>query len=128
MKVLVDSSVWIDYFRGKGAADTLELLIEEDLVVVNDLILTELLPPLLLRKEKKLVALLRELKRQPMAIDWEEIIQLQTLCLRHGIHGVGIPDLIILQNVLQGALSLFTNDKHFSLLAKHTDLDIFTLK
>ena len=27
-----------------------------------------------------------------MSIDWDEIIQLQTLCLTKGINGVGIPD------------------------------------
>jgi len=78
MNVLVDSSVWIDYFRDTGCAETLSILIEENLIVVNDLILSEILPPLLVQKETELVALLREVNRQPMRIDWEEIIGLQT--------------------------------------------------
>lgn len=46
MSILVDSSVWVDYFRGTGlSSDHLDLLIEENLVVTNDLILAELLPP-----------------------------------------------------------------------------------
>ena len=73
MNVLVDSSVWIDYFRDTGCADTLSFLIEENLIVVNDLILSEILPLLLVQKETELVVLLREVNRQPMNIDWEEI-------------------------------------------------------
>ncbi len=76
MSVLVDSSIWVDYFRGKGNADALELLIEENLIVVNDLILAELVPPLLVRKEKHLISLLREIKRQTLSIQWDEIIHL----------------------------------------------------
>ncbi len=124
MNVLVDSSVWIDYFRDRGPTDTLDLLIEEGFVVINDLILAELMPPLMLKKAHGLIALLREIQRQPMNIDWNEIVQYQTLCLRKGINGVGIPDLLILQNAVQGALPLMTMDKHFSLLARHTPLTV----
>jgi predicted nucleic acid-binding protein len=125
MSVLVDSSLWIDYFRNTGQADTLDLLIEENLMVINDLILSELIPTLAIRNEKKLISLLREIKRQPMSIDWEGIIHLQIICLKNGINGVGIPDLIIAQNAIQGRLKLLSEDKHFLLIAKHTALDIF---
>ncbi|MFA6569083.1 MAG: PIN domain-containing protein [Victivallales bacterium] len=110
MSILVDSSVWVDYFRGTGQADVLELLIEENLVVTNDLILAELIPFLNLRKEYALILLLREIKRQPMSVDWDEIIQIQTECLRNGINGVGIPDLMIAQNATQGGLKLLSNE------------------
>ena len=49
MKVLVDSSVWVAYFRGDGDLRRMDWLIEEGLLVTNDLILAELVPPLLLR-------------------------------------------------------------------------------
>ena len=126
MSVLVDSSVWIDFFRDQGNADPLEFLIEENLVVTNDLILAELLPPLHLKKEKNLISLLREIKHQPLIIDWDEIIRFQTLCLRKGINGVGIPDLLIVQNAVQGNLRLLSNDKHFSMIAKYLPLEIFS--
>ncbi len=125
MSVLVDSSVWVDYFRDTGQADVLELLIEENLVVTNELILAELIPPLNLRKAHGLILLLREMKRQPMSIDWDEIIKLQTDCLRNGINGVGIPDLIIAQNANQGGLKLLSNDQHFSLIAQYAPLDLY---
>ncbi len=126
MSILVDSSIWIDYFRDIGQADALEFLIEEDLVVLNDLILAEIIPPLHIHKKKNIISLLREIKRQPISIDWDEIIQLQTLCLSKGINGVGIPDLIIVQNAIQGRLKLLSNDKHFSLISKHLPLELFS--
>lgn len=125
MNVLVDSSAWIDYFAGKGEADALEYLIEENLVVINDLILAELLPALLQQKQAGVVALLRAVRRHPMKIDWEDIIQLQVLCLRNGVNGVGIPDLLIAQNAIQGGLSLMSRDKHFILISKHTSLSLY---
>jgi predicted nucleic acid-binding protein len=125
MSVLVDSSMWIDYFRNAGQADTLDILIEENLIVLNDLILSELIPSLTIRNEKKLISLLREIKRQPMNVDWDGIIHMQIICLKNGINGVGIPDLIIAQNAIQGRLKLLSQDKHFLLIAKHTALGIF---
>jgi predicted nucleic acid-binding protein len=43
--ILVDSSVWIDYFRGTGTrqTDTLDRLLGEEPLAIGDLILTEVL-------------------------------------------------------------------------------------
>ena len=43
--ILVDSSVWIDYFRGVASPETdrLDRLLEEELIAIGDLILTEVL-------------------------------------------------------------------------------------
>lgn len=125
MSVLVDSSVWIEYFRNTERSDVLEMLIDENLVVTNELILAELIPSLQLRKLRELITLLREIKRQPMNIDWDDIIRMQTLCLRHGNNGIGIPDLIIAQNAIQGDLRLLSNDKHFIAIAKLLSLDMY---
>ena len=122
MKVLVDSSVWVAYFRGTGDLSAVELLIEEGLVVTNDLILAELTPPLLVRGERKLIRLLGDIERFPLTLDWDGIIQLQVTCIRNGINKVGIPDLIIAQHAMQNNFSLFSMDKHFPLLSKHVPL------
>ncbi len=66
MKVLFDSSVWVNYFRGAGDPASLDWLIEEGIIVTNDLILAELTPPLLVRGERKLVNLLRKIERVPL--------------------------------------------------------------
>lgn len=124
MKVLVDSSVWIAYFRGTASLSSLDLMIEEGMIVTNDLILAELTPPLLVRGERKLAGLLRDIECFPLMIDWEDIIQMQVTCLRHGINKMGIPDLIIAQCAAQNSLSLFSLDKHFQLLGKHFPLNL----
>lgn len=43
--ILVDSSVWVDYFRGTGSkeAETLDRLLAEEPLATGDLILTEVL-------------------------------------------------------------------------------------
>jgi hypothetical protein len=45
--------VWIDYFRSGDKSCKLDILIDENLVVINDLILTELLALLVIRKERE---------------------------------------------------------------------------
>ena len=122
MSVLVDSSVWVEYFRGSPDQAELDYLIEEDLVVVNDLILAELVPALHVRRQRKLIRLMREIARPPLTVDWADIIQMQILCLRNGINKVGIPDLMIAQHAIQHGLELYSRDKHFKLLARQVPL------
>jgi len=124
MSLLIDSSVWIDFFRGEGLADQLEQAIEENLAAINDLILTELIPPLHLRNQHRIIALLKDVERIPMSIDWNHLVQMQTTCLRHGINGMGIPDLMIAQNALQNDIPLLTSDRHFARLSRHLPLRI----
>jgi len=125
MKVLVDSSVWVAYFRGADDLPALEWLIDEGLIVTNDLILAELTPPLLVRREQKLVRLLNELERPALAVDWSAIIQMQVTCLRNGVNKVGIPDLIIAQHAMQSNFALFSLDKHFVLISSLVPLELY---
>ncbi len=125
MSVLVDSSVWVDYFRGTGPAETLDLLIEEGLVVTNDLILAEIIPALHLRKQTRLIALMKVIDRRPIVPDWDDLVRMQIACLRNGINGVGIPDLMIAQNAIQQGLQLLTRDRHFALLSRHVPLTVY---
>ncbi|MBN2703643.1 MAG: PIN domain-containing protein [Pontiellaceae bacterium] len=116
MNVLVDSSVWIDYFRG-GSESSLDWLIEENLICINDLISAELVPFLRVRRQRKLIELLGVVRRLPLVIDWPGIIELQVKCLRSGINKVGIPDLMIAQNAMQHDAALYSLDKHFQLIS-----------
>jgi len=126
MSVLVDSSVWVDYFRGEDQNDDrLEWLITEGLVASNELILAELIPPLIIRKHIKLVSLLRAIPLLRLDIDWIGVVEDQVNCIRHGINKVGIPDLIIAQNARSHGVALFTRDKHFRLIAKQVGLELF---
>jgi predicted nucleic acid-binding protein len=125
MSVLIDTSVWIDYFRDTKHADAVDVLIEDNLIVTNQLILAELIPPLHVSKQKNLITLLKELKQCSITIDWDDIVQMQILCIKNGINGVGIPDLIIAQNAIQYGMTLLSVDKHFTLIAKHTPLVLY---
>jgi len=118
MAVLVDTSIWIDYFRGGENSIDMEFLIDENLIITNDIILAELIPYLIIKKQTKVVNLLYEVTKMPLDIHWEEIIEFQLKCLKSGANGVGIPDLIIAQNAKQNNCTIYSLDKHFHLLNK----------
>jgi predicted nucleic acid-binding protein len=125
MSVLVDSSVWIDYFRGTGDPSKLDFLIEENLVVVNELILAEIIPPLHVKRQRKLIGLMQEIACPALAIEWDDLVTMQIKCLRNGINKVSIPDLMIAQHAIQHHLQLYSLDKHFTLLSKHIPLSLY---
>jgi predicted nucleic acid-binding protein len=114
VEILVDTSIWIDYFRSGNNAEKLDYLIDNNLVVTNDLILTELLPLLVIRNEKLVVRLLKKIKNNTINVNWEEIVSYQVLCMKSGSNGIGIPDLIIAQNTIQNQTPVYSIDKHFS--------------
>ncbi len=116
--VLVDTSIWIDYFRDGKNSSGLELLIDENLIVINEIILAELIPYLKIKQQTHVIQLLNEVSQTPLDIKWEEIIQLQIKCLKSGANGIGIPDLIIAQNAKQNDCAIYSLDKHFKLLNK----------
>jgi predicted nucleic acid-binding protein len=117
--VLVDSSVWIEYFGVSKSIEInqLEELIDNNQICINDLILSEILPSLYHQKQKDLIEVLKSIRNIKLKINWEEIIELQRLNLKNGINKVGVPDLIIVQNVLQNGLRLYSFDKHFHIMA-----------
>ena len=122
-KVLVDSSVWIDFFKG-NEIPLLERLIQEDLVCTNEIILCEILPYILLKKRNDIAQSLLALENIALSIDWRIIQQYQFLNLRNGINKVGIPDLIILQQVIDEKLTLFSFDKHFKLMKSQFEFEL----
>ncbi|HQQ23318.1 MAG TPA: PIN domain-containing protein [Spirochaetota bacterium] len=125
--VLIDSSVWIAYFRGIKTAriNEFENLIDNNQICVNDLILSELLPSLYQRKESEIIDILKSVRKIPLEINWDEIIEFQRINLKSGINNVGIPDLIIVQNVIQNGISLFTIDNHFHIMSKHHKFKLY---
>ncbi len=122
-KVLVDSSVWIQYFKSAGIP-FLEQLLEEDLACTNDLILTELQPVLMHRRRQDILEGLLALDRVPLRINWDAIRAYQLMNLQNGINKVGIPDLIIIQQIIEEKLTLFSFDKHFRLMSGFLNFDL----
>lgn len=92
--ILVDSSVWMDYFKGGEKSFYLEILLRRNLIQINDVVLAEITPPLILRKQNTLVEILDSIKSKPLEVYWPGIIDLQILNLKNGINKIGIPDLI----------------------------------
>ena len=123
--ILVDTSIWIDYFRNGNTADALDKLIESDMICINDVILSELLPSINQRHEEELKELLLSFPKLQMKIDWNEIVFMQTENLRNGINKVGLPDLMIAQNTIQNKVKLFSCDKHFQLIKNLFPLYLF---
>jgi len=122
-KVLIDSSVWIEYFKS-GGIEKLDRLIEEDLACINELILTELSPALRLKNETEILEGLQAVSMISLNIDWEIVRDYQFINLKNGINKVGIPDLIILQQIIDEKITLFSFDKHFRLMQSHLNFDL----
>ena len=125
MNVLVDSSVWIDYFRSAKNSIELDDLIDNNIIVINEIILAELVPFLKLQNQVEVIELLYEIRPIPLNINWQEIISFQTKCLKTGINGIGIPDLIIAQNALQYGCQIYSLDHHFRLLNQALGIGLF---
>jgi len=122
---LVDSSAWIEYFKGNQKYSFLDDLIVTNAICTNDIILTELLPSIIHKKEYKLAELLNDVKKYTLIIDWEEIRNMQLLNIKHGNNNIGISDLLIVQNCIQNKLKIIVQDKHFAAMAKYIPLEVY---
>ena len=113
MSVLVDTSIWIEYFRSGNSSEKLDFLIDENLIVINDLILAELVPSLRVYNQRKIVKLLYNINKLELSINWDQIIEFQFKCLKNGLNGIGVPDLIVAQNAKQNRCEIYSLDNHF---------------
>ena len=116
MTVLVDTSIWIEYFRSGNNSDILDFLIDENLIVTNDLILAELIPYLRVQNQRKIIKLFHNINKLELLINWGQIIEFQFKCIKNGLNGIGIPDLIVAQNAKQNQCKIYTLDRHFELM------------
>jgi len=116
MSVLVDTSIWIEYFRSGNHAAKLDFLIDKNLIVINDFILAELAPSLKVHNQGKIIKLLYKINRFELIINWAQIIEFQFKCLKNGLNGIGIPDLILAQNAKQNGFEIYSLDSHFNLM------------
>ena len=116
MTVLVDTSIWIEYFRRGDHSEKLDFLIDENIIVTNDLILAELVPSLKVHNQGKIVKLLYNINKLGLSINWVQIIEFQFKCLKNGLNGIGIPDLILAQNSKQNRCEIYSIDNHFNLM------------
>jgi predicted nucleic acid-binding protein len=124
MSVLVDTSIWIEYFRSGNNSDKLDFLIDENLVVINDLIIAELVPSLKVRNQQKIIALLYDINNLNLSINWDQIIEFRFKCLKNGLNGIGIPDLLVAQNAKQNRCEIYSLDNNFVLMKDILELQL----
>lgn len=124
MSVLVDTSIWVEYFRTGDNSEKLDFLIDENLIVTNDLILAELIPFLKIQNQRKLINLLLNINRFDLSVNWNQIIEYQYKCLKNGLNGIGIPDLIFAQNAKQNHCEIYSLDNHFRLMKDILNLQV----
>ena len=124
-RILIDSSVWISYFNDSSSHLEVDTLIKNNQICTNDLVLSELIPYLKIKKLNTLIDALLEITNIKLTINWDIIINYQIINLKQGINKVGIPDLIILDHAIQNNLILYTEDKHFKLMNKFINFNLY---
>jgi hypothetical protein len=120
-EILVDSSVWIDFFRGKNFPETeaLDYLLEENLVCTTGLIMAEIIPSAPTKSEfDKLRQYFQALPYLSEPDDmWNRIIDWRFRLKRSGVSGIQIADFIIAAIAKEHERAILTRDKHFGLIA-----------
>ena len=120
--VLVDTSVWVEYFRGGRSATTeaLDLLLADERVAIVGVIRAELLSGTrddrAFEELRELLTALQDLGEPPAL--WETVGRWGAQLRRGGLGGVGIPDLVIGVTALHYAAPVLTLDRHFEALAR----------
>jgi len=124
MNNLVDTSAWIEYFKGNKKYAFLSNLILTNTICTNDIVLSELLPSIIYRREDQLADLLDSLNKYRLTVDWQEVRDIQLLNIKHGNNNIGVADIIIAQNCMQNNLKLIAHDKQFEAMSKYITLKL----
>lgn len=127
-KVLIDTSVWIEFFRKKEPCFShVQNLIEEDNVCCLGLIYAELLQG---AKSEKELSTLREFMHVfdfvPESVELWEKAGILSQELRKKGKEVGLSDCFIASSAHSYGCSLYTLDRHFRAISKYIDLNLFT--
>ena len=126
--ILVDTCIWVDFFKDSNAdlSDRLGNLISEDNVLLTDVVRSELLVGARDKNElKELNSVLEGLKTAK--IDSTTFIKAGELGFLMRREGITLPltDLIIAAQAVHHESKIWTYDKHFSTLQKKLKIDFF---
>lgn len=125
--IVVDSSVWIDYFTGKSTAatDKLDALLGEELVAIGDLILVEVLQGFRtdndFRQARRLLMSLTLVNMLDTTIALKSAENFRAL-RKKGITVRKTVDAIIATYCIEHKLALLHSDKDFHPFHKHLKL------
>ncbi len=127
-KVLVDTSVWIEFFRGGNdpVSASLKQLLVRNSTAVSGIVVTELYRGA--KGERELRFLMKFLEAVDYIKTDEEVYNkagsMGYNLSKQGIH-IGTVDLIIAQTALEHRMSLYSLDRHFERIAEHYPLKLF---
>ncbi len=131
MKILVDTSVWIDFFNGVSSAPRVclrKLLEAEEEVCISGYILVETLQGF--KDDSEFEAVRTHLLHLPI-LDltapelYISAAQLYRTCRKRGITIRKTADCLIAQTAIEHEVSLLHNDKDFDKIASASGLQIF---
>lgn len=127
--ILVDSSVWIDFFRGvdTSGALTLREILRQDEVLVGDLILVEVLQGFRDEREAMVAAELLDRFDQVAVVDADIAKQAASYyrqLRRQGITVKKTIDLLIATRCIDKGWWLLHNDRDFEPLRQHLGLRV----
>jgi predicted nucleic acid-binding protein len=125
--ILVDSSVWIDYFRGAATpeADRLDALLGIEPVAIGDLILAEVLQGFTSERQfAQALAMLRSL--EPITIGGQDIAEQAARNFRtlraKGVTVRKTIDTLIATRCIEDGLPLLYSDRDFDPFVEHLGL------
>jgi predicted nucleic acid-binding protein len=125
--ILVDSSVWIDYFRGRPTAQTdrLEGLLDSQELAIGDLILTEVLQGCKLDKEFNEVR--RLLTRLDLVVLGGEDVMIQAAKNYRKLRSSGVTvrgtiDVVLATRCIVSGHQLLHSDRDFDAFEQHLGL------
>jgi hypothetical protein len=127
--ILVDSSVWIDYFRGTITAQTerLDILLGEEPLAIGDLILTEVLQGFSSERD------FHEARRMLTSLTVVELggleIAIQAANNFRALRKLGVTvhktiDTVIATRCIESGYDLLHNDRDFDPFARHLGLRV----
>ena len=128
--VLVDTSVWIEFFRAgdSAAAAELDRLLDEGHAVTCGLVEAELISGLKSGDRERIRAWMRAVPRLAIGDEvWPDIVAIQEKALAGGVGPFSVPDLLIAATALLQEASVFTLDRHFTKIAALTGLRLHTV-
>jgi predicted nucleic acid-binding protein len=115
--LVVDTTVWVDFFRGSSLPQLEQALHDGD-VVLPPIVAAELMSaPLAAKERKQLEAFLRDLPLHPTPLDhWFRVGGLRAAAARKGLT-VSSPDAHVAQVALDLNGAVWSDDEVFGLLA-----------
>jgi hypothetical protein len=129
-KVLIDTSVWIDYFKGGNSQliDKVEVFIKDEAVYVPKVVIAELIQGAKSKKETKII---EELTDAFSIIDQGEETWKRVGVLSHRLKRKGktcnLIDCYIAIIAKENGCKVFTLDPHFQKIKKEAGIELISL-